>query len=131
MRLKDKVAVVTGAAQGIGKSIADRFTEEGASVTLCDVNAEKLETVAAEITKQGGTCQVCSGDIVDRDFVKAMVDRTVENFGGLNIMINNASITRDEILHNMTEEQWDQVMNVNLKGTFNCLQAAAVYMRSR
>jgi NAD(P)-dependent dehydrogenase (short-subunit alcohol dehydrogenase family) len=131
MRLKDKVAIVTGAAQGIGEAIVSRFIEEGARVTLCDVNAEKLESVAAGMKAAGGECLVAAGDIVDRDFVKSMVDNTVETFGDLDVLINNAAITRDAILHKMSEEQWDQVMAVNLKGTFNCLQAAAIYMRGR
>ena len=100
-------------------------------MTLCDVYADKLEKVAAKIKDMGGDCLVAAGDIAERDFVKGMVDSTVDQFGGLDILVNNAAITRDAILHKMTEEQWDQVMTVNLKGTFNCLQAAAIFMRGQ
>jgi NAD(P)-dependent dehydrogenase (short-subunit alcohol dehydrogenase family) len=131
MRLENKVAIVTGAARGIGEAIAYRFVEEGAKVTLCDVNEHGLEQVDAKIKEIGGACMLAAGDIVDRAFVQSMVDDTVKTFGSLDVMVNNAAITRDAILHKMTEEQWDQVMDVNLKGSFNCLQAAAIYMRSQ
>jgi len=131
MRLENKVAIVTGAARGIGEAIAYRFVEEGAKVTLCDVDEDGLEQVGAKIKEIGGACMLAAGDIVDRAFVQSMVDDTVKTFGSLDVMVNNAAITRDAILHKMTEEQWDQVMDVNLKGSFNCLQAAAIYMRSQ
>lgn len=131
MRLQDKVAIVTGAARGIGEAIVYRFLEEGAKVVLCDVDGEALSTVEANVLKRGGMCLVAMGSIVDRQFVQAMVDRTAEQFGTLDVLVNNAAITRDAILHKMTEDQWDQVIAVNLKGSFNCLQAAAVQMRSQ
>lgn len=131
MRLKDKVAIVTGAARGIGEAIVYRFVEEGAKVTLCDVDGEALSAVQANVREKGGVCLLSVGSIVDRDFVQTMVNRTVEQFGSLDVLVNNAAITRDAILHKMTEDQWDQVIAVNLKGSFNCLQAAAVHMRSR
>ncbi len=131
MRLKDKVAIVTGAARGIGEAIAYRFAEEGAKVMLCDLDASALHEVESAVRQRGGTCTSAPGDIVDRSFVQTMVDRTVGEFGTLDVLVNNAAITRDAILHKMTEDKWDQVIAVNLKGTFNCLQAAAAYMRGQ
>jgi len=131
MRLKDKVAIVTGAARGIGEAVVHRFIEEGARVTLCDVDETRLAEVENIVNDMNGVCRIAAGDIVDREFVRDMVNDTVKEFGTLDVMVNNAAITRDAILHKMTEEQWDQVMEVNLKGTFNCLQAAALYMRSQ
>ena len=129
MRLKDKVAIVTGAARGIGEAIVYRFIEEGARVTLCDMDGEALKEVQNRIISMNDSCMIAVGDIVDRDFVTKMVADTVKEFGTLDIVVNNAAITRDAMLHKMGEEQWDKVIEVNLKGTFNCLQAAAVYMR--
>lgn len=131
MRLEEKVAIVTGAARGIGEAIAYRFVEEGAKVTLCDVDEVALRKVELKINDLGGASLSAVGNIVDRDFVQKMVDDTVKEFGTLHVMVNNAAITRDAILHKMTEEQWDQVMDVNLKGTFNCLQIAAIHLRKQ
>jgi NAD(P)-dependent dehydrogenase (short-subunit alcohol dehydrogenase family) len=131
MRLKDKVAIVTGAARGIGEAIVYRFIQEGARVTLCDVDEAALKEVEGRVNDINGVCLPAVGNIVDRDFVKAMVDSTVKEFGTLDVMVNNAAITRDAILHKMTAEQWDEVIDVNLKGTFNCLQASAIYMRNQ
>ncbi|MGQ9655955.1 MAG: 3-oxoacyl-ACP reductase FabG [Thermodesulfobacteriota bacterium] len=131
MRLKEKVAIVTGAARGIGEAIAYRFIEEGAKVTICDVDEAGLREVESRIRGMSGECLVAVGNIVDRAFVKRMVEDTIGKFGALDILVNNAAITRDAILHKMTEEQWDQVIDVNLKGSFNCLQAAAIHMRER
>ena len=131
MRLKDKVAIVTGAARGIGEAVVYRFIEEGARVILCDVDETRLAEVENIVNDMNGVCRIAAGDIVDREFVRDMVNDTVKEFGTLDVMVNNAAITRDAILHKMTEEQWDQVMEVNLKGTFNCLQAAAVHMRKQ
>jgi NAD(P)-dependent dehydrogenase (short-subunit alcohol dehydrogenase family) len=131
MRLKDKVTIVTGAGRGIGEAIVYRFVEEGAKVTLCDVDEPALKEVESKVKDMNGSCLLAAGDIVDSAFVKAMVDTSVKTFGTLDVMINNAAITRDAILHKMTSEQWNQVIDVNLNGTFNCLQAAAVHMRGQ
>ncbi len=131
MRLKDKVAIVTGSGRGIGEAIVTRFIEEGAKVTLCDVDENALKEVEANLKGMGGKCMIAHGDISDPVFVKNMVDETVKTFGDLDIMVNNAAITRDAILHKMSDEQWDQVMTVNLKGSFNCLKNAAIHMRQQ
>ncbi len=129
MRLKDKTAIVTGAARGIGEAIVYRYVEEGARVTLCDMNGDALHNVAAKVKEMGGSCMAAVGNIVDRAFVQKMVTDTVNQWGSLDILVNNAGITRDAILHKMEEQQWDDVIEVNLKGSFNCLQAAALQMR--
>ncbi len=131
MRLKDKVAIVTGAGRGIGEAIVYRFIEEGASVTLCDVDEASLRQAEARAKAMNGTCVVAVGSVADRGFVQKMVDDTVKAFGTLDVLVNNAAITRDAILHKMTEAQWDEVMDVNLKGSFNCLQAAATILREK
>ena len=131
MRLKDKVAIITGAARGIGEAIAYRFIEEGAKVTLNDVDGAALEKVQSTAREMKGDPLLAVGNISDRDFVGKMVEDTITRFGTLDVLVNNAAITRDAILHKMTQEQWAEVMEVNLKGTFNCLQAAAGYMRSQ
>jgi 3-oxoacyl-[acyl-carrier protein] reductase len=131
MRLKDKVAIVTGAARGIGEAMILRFVEEGAKVTLCDVDEQALKEVESKVNDMNAQCFLTVGDISQRAFVQTMVEDTVKTFGDLDVIVNNAAITRDAILHKMTEEQWDQVIEVNLKGSFNCLQAAAIYMRKQ
>jgi NAD(P)-dependent dehydrogenase (short-subunit alcohol dehydrogenase family) len=131
MRLKDKVAIVTGAARGIGEAMTLRFVEEGAKVTLCDLDARALKEVESKVNDMNGQCLLAVGDISQKAFVESMVEDTVKTLGDLDVMVNNAAITRDAILHKMTEEQWDQVIEVNLKGSFNCLQAAAIYMRQQ
>ncbi len=131
MQLQDKVAIITGAAQGIGLACAQRFVAEGAKVTLNDLDQAGLEAAAARIEAAGGQCLVAAGNVVDRDFVQKMVADTMETLGGLDILVNNAGITRDAIGHKMDETVWDQVIEVNLKGVFNCLQAAMVPMRAQ
>lgn len=131
MRLEGKAAIVTGAARGIGEAIADLFVREGASVTLCDMDKKSLENMEAKTGDMNGACLTAAGNVADREFVKRMVDDTVNKFGKLDIMVNNAAITRDAMLHKMSPDQWDEVMDVNLKGVFFCLQAAATHMRAR
>ena len=131
MRLKDKVAIVTGAARGIGEAMILRFVEEGAKVTLCDIDEQALKEVASKVDDMNGKYFIAVGDISQKAFVESVVADTVETLGDLDIMVNNAAITRDAILHKMTEEQWEQVIDVNLKGSFICLQAAAIYMRQQ
>jgi 3-oxoacyl-[acyl-carrier protein] reductase len=126
--LAGKIAVVTGGAQGLGLAIAERFVDEGARVVLGDVN---LEATQAAAEKLGGDkiavavrCDVTSGDDVD-----ALIGTALSEFGALDIMINNAGITRDATMRKMTEDQFDQVIAVHLKGTWNGLRKAAAIMR--
>ena len=132
MRLKDKVALITGGAAGIGKATALRFAEEGAQVVICDVSEEAGQAVAEEIG--GDFYQV---DVTNRDAVQDWVDAVVEKHGRVDILVNNAGITRDalfvkvkegELVKQMGEDAFDMVVDVNLKGVFNCTQAVAPYM---
>lgn len=128
MRLKDRVAIVTGGGSGIGESTVLRFVDEGAKVTIVDIVPEGANRVAEAVKEKGGEAQVSIANICKKADVDEMVAATLERFGKVDILINNAGINRDSITKKMTEEQWDQVMDVNLKGTFLCSQAAAVPM---
>lgn len=132
MRLKDKVCLITGGAAGIGKATAARFAEEGAKVVICDIVEEAGKKTAAEIG-----AEFYKVDITDRQAVQAWVDDVVAKHGRVDVLVNNAGVLRDglfvrvkdgELIKQMSEEDFDFVINVNLKGTFNCAQAVAPYM---
>ena len=128
MNVDGKVAVVTGAGQGIGRTIALLLAEKGAAVVVADINKEMADAVAREIESLRCTPLAVRVNVVHlqecEDLMKAAVDR----FGKIDILVNNAGITRDMVLLRMKEEQWDDVISVNLKGTFNCTKAALRYM---
>jgi NAD(P)-dependent dehydrogenase (short-subunit alcohol dehydrogenase family) len=122
-RLKDKVAIITGAAAGIGEATARLFAQEGAAVTLCDLAMDPLNKVVESIKAEGGKAIAVKCNVGSEEDVKAMVAATIEAFGKVDILINNAGITRDAVAIRMTEENWDLVMDINLKGTFLCCKA--------
>ena len=124
--LDGRTAVVTGGAQGLGLAIARRFVDEGARVVLGDVNLEATEAATREF---GAAAIAVRCDVTRGDEVDALVAAAVERFGGLDVMVNNAGITRDATIRKMTEEQFDQVIAVHLKGTWNGLRSAAAIMR--
>ena len=126
--LTSRIAVVTGAAQGLGFAIAQRFVDEGAKVVLGDVNVEATQAAA---DKLGGAevARAVRCDVTDSAEVDALIADAVDGFGGLDIMVNNAGITRDATMRKMTEDDFDQVIAVHLKGTWNGLRAAAAVMR--
>jgi 3-oxoacyl-[acyl-carrier protein] reductase len=126
--LKGQTAVVTGGAQGLGFAIAQRFVAEGARIVLGDVNLEATESAATQLGGDNVAVAV-SCDVTSAADVDALVAAAVERFGGLDIMVNNAGITRDATMRKMTEEQFDQVIAVHLKGTWNGLRKAAAIMR--
>lgn len=128
MRLKDKVAIITGGAHGIGKETARLFAREGAKVVLADFAAAAGEAAAQEIRAEGGEALFFPVNVTDLNQVQAMVDGTVEKFGRIDILVNNAGITRDAFLTKMSPEQWEQVIAVNLTGVFNCTRAVAPVM---
>ncbi|UFJ43021.1 beta-ketoacyl-ACP reductase [Brevibacillus humidisoli] len=128
MRVKDRVAIITGSGRGIGAATAIRLAEEGAKVTVTDVEQSTCEETAAEIRKAGGEAIAIPCDITKRQSVEEMVQTTVDTFGRLDILVNNAGITRDNLVHKMTDDDWDAVMNVHLKGSFYAVQAAQRHM---
>ena len=125
MELKNKVAVVTGAAQGIGKVIALFLARKGAAVVVCDINLEMAEETAREIEDGGGRCLALKSDVSNYEEAEKIIKESVAQLGSLDILVNNAGITKDNILIRMKDDQWDQVMAVNLKGTFNFTKAVA------
>ncbi|MBP1710069.1 MAG: 3-oxoacyl-ACP reductase FabG [Deltaproteobacteria bacterium] len=131
MRLKDKVAIVTGSGRGIGEGIVLRFAEEGAKLVVNDVNEADANAVVNRVKAAGGQAVAVLGSVAERPVVQQMVDTAVKEFGTLDIIVNNAGITRDSILHKMTDEQWDPVIAVNLKGVYYGIQCAARVMREK
>jgi 3-oxoacyl-[acyl-carrier protein] reductase len=123
--LKDRVAIVTGGAQGIGYAIVEVLARHGANIMIADVAIDKAEAAAKEIADKTGRKIVAkSVNVMENASVKAMVDATIEQFGKVDILVNNAGITRDNLIMRISEEDWDAVLNVNLKGAFHCSQAA-------
>src|SRR5512139_3131545 len=131
MRLKDKVAIVTGSGRGIGEGIALRLAEEGAKVVVNDVNEADAKRTVEAIQGKGGKAVAVVGSVTVREVAQKMVDTAVKEFGTVDILVNNAGITRDAMLHKMSDEQWDQVIEVNLKGVFLGIQCAARVMREK
>ncbi|MBI4386056.1 MAG: 3-oxoacyl-[acyl-carrier-protein] reductase [Elusimicrobia bacterium] len=126
MRLKDQVAVITGAAQGIGRATAELFLSEGARVALVDVDAALVQKTAEEAAKQTpGNAVGISADVTKYDTCEAAVKSVIEKFSKIDILVNNAGITKDNLLLRMSEAEWDAVLDVNLKGAFHFTKAAA------
>jgi len=128
MRLKDKNALITGAAQGIGKSIAVRMAKEGANIAITDVNVEMANAAVQEIAALGVKCLAVKLDVSKEDEVKSAFETFIKEFGRLDILVNNAGITKDSLILRMKDEDWDAVINVNLKGTFLCSREAVKLM---
>lgn len=127
-KLHDRVAIVTGAAQGIGASEAVRLAEEGASVAVLDISEKTAVGTVEKIESFGGRAIAVGCDVSNSEQVNASVARVVEEFGRLDILVNNAGIIRDNLLFRMSEEDWDRVIDVHLKGSFLCSKAAQRYM---
>jgi hypothetical protein len=138
--LEDKVAVITGAGRGIGRSIALLMAEEGAKVVVNDpgvgpdgagTDDGPADQAAAEITKAGGTAVANHDTVATADGGEAIIKTAVDKFGRIDILVNNAGILRDRMIFNMSEEEWDAVIAVHLKGHFNCTKPASVLMRQQ
>jgi len=131
LELEGQVALVTGAGRegkGIGRSICLALAQEGAKIAVADFVEQAAEAVAREIAAAGGEAIALKADVSKPDDVEEMVQAVVDRFGRIDILVNNAGITRDNLLLRMTEEEWDAVLNTNLKGAFNCTKAVAKLM---
>ncbi len=128
MRLKDKTAIVTGAARGIGREIALALAREGADIAICDIDEQALDQAKADIEALGRSCFVKVVDVGKYDSCENMANKILDKFNKIDILINNAGITRDGLLMRMKEEDWDAVLTVNLKGAFNFTKAACKAM---
>jgi len=124
MRLKNKVALITGGGSGIGEATVLKFAEEGAKIVINDVNEDNANKLAEKLKAKDSEVLVCIADVCNKSDVEKMIKQVIEKFGKLDILVNNAGINRDSFVKKMTEEQWDKVININLKGTFLCAQAA-------
>ncbi|WP_101675269.1 SDR family oxidoreductase [Alloalcanivorax mobilis] len=125
MRFSNKVAVITGAAQGIGEGVARRLAEEGARVALLDLDLQGAERVAATLP---GDALALRCDVSQRDQVEDSLERVQQRFGRLDVLVCNAGLTRDNLIHKMTDDDWDRVIDTHLKGSFLCCRAAQRYM---
>jgi len=128
MSLNGKIALVTGAAQGIGRDIALGLAADGADVAICDVNLEAAQKTAADIETKGRKSLAVKANVASSADVTAMIDQVVEKFGRIDILVNNAGITRDGLILRMKDEDWDLVLSINLKGAFLCTKAALKHM---
>lgn len=129
MRFQEQVAVITGAARGIGRAIALAFVAEGAKAALVDINSELLERLREEIVRQGGEALSVPCDISKSSDVKEMANQVLNTFGRIDVLVNNAGIIRRGTIETVTEEDWDRVIAINLKGTFNCCKAVVEPMK--
>ena len=123
MRLKNKVSIITGSARGIGQATAFKFAREGGKVVVCDLTPELIEETVAAIRTAGGEAIGCIVDVRDMQSIRRMVDEVLSTFGCIDVLVNNAGIVKDAQLKNMTDEQFDLVIDINLKGVYNCTRA--------
>lgn len=128
MRLKDKVAIITGGSRGIGKACAIRFASEGAKVVVASRGLEQAENVVQMIRDNGGEAIAISVDISQQENVASMVQQVISEYGKIDVLVNNAGITSDAFFEKMTYEQWHRVIDINLNGTFYCIKEALPYM---
>ena len=129
MQFNGKTALITGSARGLGKAIAIKMASLGANIVLNDIpSSEALDETAEELRNSGYKVAVARGDVRNQDDVRAMVNTAVETFGSLDILVNNAGVTKDKPLAMMSEEDWDLVLDINLKGAFLCTKFAVKQM---
>jgi 3-oxoacyl-[acyl-carrier protein] reductase len=132
MKLKGKVAFITGGAQGIGKSIAEEFATEGATVIISDINLEVARETAAELSAKGTQTKAYKQNVADFEETSRVIEEAAKDFGKIDVLVNNAGITKDALLLRMKPEEWNAVLSVNLTGVFNCTKAVApIMMKAR
>jgi 3-oxoacyl-[acyl-carrier protein] reductase len=132
MELADQVAVITGSARGIGKTIALSLAHAGANIVVSDLNVEAGKETVQEIKSLGRDAVWVEANVSSSDDAGQLIDQAQEKFGRIDILVNNAGITRDNLLMRMSEDEWDSVIAVNLKGTYNCIRAATkIFMKQR
>ena len=129
--LSHKTAIVTGASQGIGKTIAIEMAKSGAIVFCLARNKEALDATIKKITENGGKATAFSCDISNNDDFKSIILNIVKENGSIDILVNNAGITKDNLLMRMSDDQWDDVLNINLKGSFTCIRSVIKYMMKK
>ena len=127
-RLENRVAIITGGARGIGKATAEKFIQEGAAVAIWDIDVKSGSATAEALNHAGGKAKFYAVNTVDLAATEAAAAEVAKDFGRINILINNAGITRDSSMKKMTEEQWNQVIGVNLTGVYHCTKAVSPYM---
>ena len=130
-RLEDKVAIVTGGSQGIGRAIVQQYFNEGAQIAIWDIDEAKGKTVASNLDPQGDRIKVYQVNVADFEQVNATMQQVHQDFGKIDILVNNAGITRDSSLKKITMEQWNQVIQVNLNGVFYCVKAVYPIMAAQ
>jgi 3-oxoacyl-[acyl-carrier protein] reductase len=128
MRLKDKVAIITGSARGIGQATALKFSAEGARVVVCDLDRKAVDEVVAQIAAVGGQATGFTVNVTDKASIAAMVQGVMDKYGRVDVLVNNAGIVDDALLRKMTDEQFESVIDINLKGTYNCARAVVDIM---
>ncbi len=129
MKLQDKVAIVSGSGRGIGREIALKLAADGASVVVNDLDAAPAEETVAAIKAAGGKAVACVGSVTEAGFAERFVNTAIEQLGGLDIIVNNAGYTWDNVIHKMTDEQWHAIMDVHVSAPFQILRAASEYFR--
>ena len=128
MRLKDKVAIITGSARGIGQATALKFAAEGARVVVCDLDRKAVDEVVERITASGGQAVGFTLNVTDKASIAAMVKGVTDKYGRVDVLVNNAGIVDDAMLRKMTDDQFERVIDINLKGTYNCARAVVDIM---
>ena len=131
IRLDDKTAVVTGAGRGLGRAYAQALARAGASVVVNDIDADAATNVASDIVTAGGVATAVPGAVGETDTAQMLVDRALERYGRLDVLVTNAGVLRDGVLWKMSDDSFDLVIKTHLRGTFTCSRAAAITMRER
>jgi len=131
MKLKEKVAIITGSGRGIGKDIAVEMGKKSAKVMVNDIDEEACIEVVEEIKQNGGEAIYFKGNIANGEEADNLIETAVQHYGTVDILVNNAAVTKPSMIHKMTDEQWETVIDVGLKGAFNCIRAVSSIFRER